>query len=778
MKWSHRIAVIWVACAFAAWAFVGERFLHGSPIQTDILALLPPTERNPVAEEAVQVLTRQLGNRAVFLLGHEDATVSRDLARDFGTRLRASGAFTQVLDVVPPFDPHLATATYLPYRASLLSSSDRASLTEHTFDPGVTLQRRLYQPFHVGIATSVTDDPFGFLQRWLAELPLARSRLMIEDGMLVVHDGRTVYTIVLAEPWGSAFDSKTQMQVAAAVTVAETTIKARAPQATLTRTGAIFYADAARSSAQSEVDLIGGGSLVGILALLWALFRSLRPLALGMLTVAIGIGCGIAAVLAVHTRIHVITVVFGASLIGEAIDYAIQYFAAQLSDGSDWDPIVGLKRILPGLFIALVTSLIGYAALNLTPFPAVSQIALFALTGLAAAWVSVVLLLPLCVRSPVTRDVESSIRVPRLVLNFWRNRATPAGTLLLCAAILIFSVPGWFLLEANDDIHQLVARPPNLVEQEALVRKLAAGDSSGRFFLIEGVSDEETLQREEALTARLRERIGRGISGYAAISDFVPSQARQRSNQALLASTLPRDRVATLLDQHDFREESAQAWSAAVAKQDESLILDRWRNGKLAMPFKHLILKSGKSGTALIVTLESDDGTNVLADIASGLPGITPVDKAGSVSALFAEYRHLAGTWLPAALVIVLLVLALRYGWRQGAVVLMPTLMAMAAALAVYGYAGVPLTLFSMMGLVLVLGVGVNYSIFLVEAGDQAPAPFAGVLLSAATTILSFGLLSLSSMPALHQFGLVLLIGVSFAVLLAPIALTLGRATR
>jgi predicted exporter len=99
----------------------------------------------------------------------------------------------------------------------------------------------------------------------------------------------------------------------------------------------------------------------------------------------------------------------------------------------------------------------------------------------------------------------------------------------------------------------------------------------------------------------------------------------------------------------------------------------------------------------------------------------------------------------------------------------------MGVALAAYGYVGVPLTLFSIMGLVLVLGVGVNYAIFVVEAGDRAPAPFAGVLLSAATTLLSFGLLSLSSMPALHQFGTILLIGISASVLFAPVALTLGH---
>jgi predicted exporter len=160
---------------------------------------------------------------------------------------------------------------------------------------------------------------------------------------------------------------------------------------------------------------------------------------------------------------------------------------------------------------------------------------------------------------------------------------------------------------------------------------------------------------------------------------------------------------------------------------------------------------------------------------AADLPGVTFVDKAGSVSALFRGYRQSGGVWLFGALVLVYGVLCLRYGARTGAAMLVPTLLAMALALACFGYLGAPLTLFNLMGLMLVLGVGVNYSIFLREGGERAPTTLAGVLLSAATTLLSFGLLAFSSMPALASFGLTLLIGIGIAVLLAPMVLSFER---
>ena len=120
-------------------------------------------------------------------------------------------------------------------------------------------------------------------------------------------------------------------------------------------------------------------------------------------------------------------------------------------------------------------------------------------------------------------------------------------------------------------------------------------------------------------------------------------------------------------------------------------------------------------------------------------------------------------------------VLSVRYGLAQSAVMLLPTVLSMAAVLGAFGYMGRSLTLFNLMGLMLVLGVGVNYAIFLCEGGVNEAATLAGVLLSAGTTLLSFGLLAFSSMPALSGFGLTLLLGIPVSVLLAPMVLTFIR---
>ena len=154
---------------------------------------------------------------------------------------------------------------------------------------------------------------------------------------------------------------------------------------------------------------------------------------------------------------------------------------------------------------------------------------------------------------------------------------------------------------------------------------------------------------------------------------------------------------------------------------------------------------------------------------AAGLEGVTLVDKALSVSALLGRYRRLANAALALAILLVWLMLWRRYRFRRSLAILAPPLLGMLAALAVLALAGSPFTLFNTIALVLVLGFGVDYTVFLAEA--EEPATLLGVGLASFATLLSYGLLAFSSTPALRGFGLTLGIGVLVSTLLSNLAL-------
>jgi predicted exporter len=778
----RHVAALWAGISVALAAAAVLLLARYAPVQTDLLALLPPTERSAAAERAVAAMRDAAGNRAVFLIGDAQAPSAKRAAERFAAELKRSGAFASVQFEVPDIDPQRLTAPHHEFRFGLLTDADRAVLTDGSFEPEQWLLRRLNDPFRTPLGGGVAQDPFGFFGNFVASLPYRQLRLDLEDGLLVVRadakSARGIHVLVSAELAGSAYDDRLQRSSLAAVAAAEAAVRAVAPQAEVLRAGAVFFAEAARASAERDVELIGAGSLIGIVLLMLAVFRSVRPLALGLLTVVTGLAAAVSATVLVHGELHLLTLVFGASLIGEAIDYSIQYFSAYAGAGSQWDPRRGLAAVRPGLTLALATSALGYGALMLMPFPAVRQIALFALAGLVAAYLSVILLLPYLLRRAYGRDI-APIAVPTArLIEWWSARIGPKPAAAIVAALVALCVPGWLALHADDDVRTLSSRPAALLEQEARIRSLTGVELATRFFVIEAGTPEAALQTEERLTARLRPLVEKGeLAHYQAVSSFVPSAARQEENRLLLRKNLQLDGkgLAEAFQQVGLRSTAAGDLAAAYRESEGRLLTPQaWVASPAAAPFRHLWLGSTADGHASVVVPAGAADNSALEALAAGIPGVTFVDKAASVSRLFGQYRTGLSYGLGVALLLVLGVLAWRYGLRGGAAVLLPAVLGMAAALALAGYGGSALTLFNVMALLLVLGVGVNYSIFLIEGRARAGTTGIAVALSAATTVLSFGLLAFSGTPALSGFGATLLAGIATAVLGAPLSLSLA----
>jgi len=774
----------WLLLMLLAIVYIVLRFSAASPLQTNVLALVPPTEINPVAEHAVDVLAQAGGERATFLVEHRDPFLAKQAASRFGAQLRGSGAFGSVLAEVPPFDLGSLTALYLPYRYQLLSAPDRAALAGGAHDWQEMLTRRLYAPFNAGPLVPLADDPFGWLSHWLAGLPYNALKLEPDGGFLVADTPQGSAVMVSAALPGSAYDTATQRAVVLAVAHAEAALQQQFPGVRVLRTGGGFYAEQARHSAEHDVDLIGSASLLGIILLMLWVFRSPRVLILGLLSTAFGIAFALAVTLAVFGQLHLLTLVFGASLIGEAVDYSIQYFVLYQSAGRDWQAAAGMRRVRPALTVALATSLVGYAMLGCVPFPALRQIACFAITGIVTAYLTAILLLPASLARPSTRGRPRLFDQALSLLRAWHRLLTRRHARTVLLLIALAAVPGWMRLTSNDDVHLLIHLDPRLSAQEQQIRKAIGLSGGAQFFLVQGCDPEQVLQREEALSARLSELVAQGrLQSWQALSAFVPSAARQQADHVMLAKTAFGDRAGlqAALDHAGFRQTVAQHYLAQFEQTVPPLTLDTWLASPLAQPFKFLWLgkttvdKTADAAYASLVVPGDGPDSATLSTAASGLAGVTLVDKPGSVSALFGEYRKLSSVWLLAAVLMVSLLLAWRYGVRGGLAVILPMIFAVGATLALLGYLGSELTLFHSLALMLVLGVGVNYSIFLREGclrgDDDLGAVFVGVLLSAATALLSFGMLGLSSMPPLKDFGMTLAMGIALAVALAPLGM-------
>lgn len=749
---TRRLASVWLVLVLAC---VGHNVWHWvvqkrTPV-TDLLAMLPRDEQRPLAAQATQLLADAGSRRVTVLIGGADAAQAQ----------RAADAFLSALGDIPvrhrvaDADQQAWLTLYTPVRAGLLSAQARTRLAEaSTAELADQALTALYQPVGGPRVGNWTDDTLNLFSQWLAERGQA-SRVRVQDGRLMLTDPEAPdrhYALVLIELPGSGFEISAQRALQPRLDAAAQA--AQGQGAKVIRAGVPLLAAAAAEQAEREIHTIGLGSLAGIVALTLLAFRSLRPRLLVALSMAVGLAAAASVSLLVFGQLHLVTLVFGASLLGVAENYGSNYFSARqgLQAGERW---VMLTRQIPVVSLAMATTVIGYALLALPPFPGLRQIAVFSAVGLVAAFVTVLWWFPLldgAGRMAPTRFADW-LGSRRALWPSLKGRGLAA--LLLASALL--TAWGARSLRFDDDIRQLQSVHGSLIAQQREFARLMQAPGLAQFFVVQGRSEQEVLEREEALTAQLR----RMQLSVQAVSDWLPSLRRQREDLALSSR-----RAAELRPVLAERLDQPLAPGVAVTATLEPRA---WLASPVSEPVRAQWLGRLGDGLGTVVLLRGADVAPTRAALAAlQLDGVTWVDKVGEVSTLLGRYRELMSAVLVLGFVLTWATLAWRFG-RQSWRALAPTALACVLTVALLALSGQVLQLFHILPLLILLGLGVDYGIFLLEQPGRAETrPFLSVTLAAVSTLLSFGLLALSGTPALHAFGLTLALGVFLAWLLTP----------
>lgn len=226
-----------------------------------------------------------------------------------------------------------------------------------------------------------------------------------------------------------------------------------------------------------EMNTIGLGSLLAVVVLMWLAFRSPLPTLLVALSLLIGTAAGVAVTVWLFGSIHLLTLVFGASLVGVAEDYGIHYFACR--QGQERRSSFGLMRyLMPGLFLAWVTSAVAYLALGAAPLPGLRQMAVFSTAGLAAAFATVACWFPWLDRGP--RPISRFGRFVGNSLARW-PRLGGRASLGLTLAVMILGLVLLPHLPFRDDLRSLQSSPESLVAQQKHVSRLLGLASPAQF---------------------------------------------------------------------------------------------------------------------------------------------------------------------------------------------------------------------------------------------------------------------------------------------------------
>ncbi len=822
------------ASVLLAWAVLlalAAAVIWRTPFVADLSAFLPA---QPDARQRVLIEQLQSGVAArTLLIGIDggidggNASQRADTSRALAVALRQSGLFEQVQN--GQNEGFAATGSFIFEHRYLLSPAvTPARFTVAGLRDGIEDSLSLLgTPAGNAIKPLLERDPTGETQR-IAENLIPANAPRSEQGVWVSRQGGRAVLLANVAAAGSDLDA----QAAALDTVRSAFAKAAAPGQQLRLSGAPVFSVDSRARIEKEVKWLAIAGTVLMSLLLLLAFASFKALLVALLPVLTGVAAGIAAVGLGFGNVHGVTLGFGSTLIGEAVDYAIYYLIQARRPAAD-PSLPGWRHWLqsswPTVRLGLLTSVCGFAALVFSGFPGLAQLGVFSVAGLVAAAAATRWVLPVLMPDGASgqggrrlhgRWAASAVRVlPRL-----RRSLLALG---LVAA-------GWLLWQRGDlwqsDLASLSPISKEALALDASLRADLTASEGGSLVVVQGPDIETTLQRVEAVGQQLDLAIDRGqLAGYNSVARWLPSRATQRQRLASLPQAPAlQAALAQATAGGPLRAERLAPFVAEVqAARALPLVTPASLRGTALAPLLDALLLQRKDGTwaalmpvqavptvptvQAVPTAPQKADTAALRQALEAQPGVQWLDIKPELDRLYSRYlgQAQAQTGLGALAVVAVIALWLRSGRRLLAVC-QPLVLAVLLTLGGLSLLQVQLGILHLVGLLLVVAVGSNYALFFdllqnspetvnpvanpvvnpvtnpgatpgpaSRAAAQAPAAagpsfseahndtLASLLLANLTTVLSFGLIALSTIPALSAIGRVVAPGALLALLLA-----------
>ncbi|KVU59859.1 MMPL family transporter [Burkholderia cepacia] len=800
----QRAVLVWLLALVACGIAIGR-----AHFTADLSAFLPSS---PSAGQSVLVdqLRDGIVSRLILVaIDGGDAATRAALSRRVAGTLRADPQFAAI---------HNGEAAN--------DARDRQFIFDHRYllSPAVTPQRFSADGLHQALGDSLDllsssaglvakallpRDPTGEVAALVDQLDGA-AQPASRDGVWASRDGTRAVLVVQTAAAGSDTDAQARAidavrRAFAAAKQASKQAMPNAAAATLAMTGPGVFSVDTRDTIRHDVERLSTASVVLIVALLLTLYRSPRTLALGLLPVLTGVAAGIAAVSVAFGTVHGLTLGFGTTLIGEAVDYSIYLFvqSAQAGTRGAARPADATRAWVaaywPTIRLGVLTSVCGFASMLFSGFPGLVQLGLYSIVGLTAAALVTRFVLP------HLRGEHVAIRDVSRIGAVLARAAGAAPRLRWPLAVLVIAAGATLVLH-RDGLwsRELAALSPVPAQAQALDARLRAdvGAPDVRYLVVIAAPTEQAaLERAERVAARLQPLVDRGaLAGFETPARFLPSDAAQRARLASLPDAdvlAARMRDAVANQPIAVRPGLFAPFIADVEAARHAPLLTRadLRGTSMALAVDALLTERDGRWSAMLPLRAPDaartaqpasslDATPIRAAVArAGVPDALFVDMKAEADRLYVSYVHedirlsLAGF----AAIAVLLLIALRSP-RRVVRALAPLVAAVLVVTAGFALAGVPLTILHLVGMLLIVAVGSNYALFFCKRDDAQPVTprtLVSLLIANLATVAGFGLLALSRVPLLETFGLTVgpgaMLALAFAAILAPRAAAAGN---
>ena len=768
MTSSARIRIgIWLGFLVAC-SIIVARSHYGA----DLAAFLPsspsPTQRFLVDE------LREGGVSRLILIGIEGGNEDRlaALSRSLAERLEKDERFTYVANGAE--DALRADGEFLLRNRYVLSPA----VTAERF--GVAGIRRaleqqldlLSSPTSLLVGKLLPRDPTGEMLQLIDRLQ-GQGGPDKRDGIWFSADGSRALLVAQTRAAGFDIDAQERALVQIRAAFQDELAQRPADGARMVITGPGVFAVESRAGIKRDAMRF---SLLGTLlvsAILLFVYRSLRVLALTLVPVASGALAGIAAVSLAFGSVHGVTLGFGATLIGEAVDYAIYLFSNTAPGGT---PNMTLQRIWPTLRLGVATSVFGFGAMLFSGFPGLSQLGLFSISGLVVAVAVTRWVLP----ELVSQDYH--VRSAAVLGPSLMRLLAQARWLRVPLLIMVMALVAWLAIRGatmwDDELSSLSPVPQQLQRLDQQMRSDLGAPDVGPLVVVRGDSEQAALETAEQVGATLAALQAAGVlAGFDSPAFYLPSIGAQRARQQAIpdAATLTRN-LASAAEGLPFRTGIFATFieDAQLAKHGAFLTSQDLTGTGLGLKLQGLLAQRQSGWFAMLPLRNVSNLPSLEAALSKhGGSQVVLLDMKRDLDELYRGYRlrALGFAILGVVAIVVLLMVTLRSVRRSWDVVA-PLAAAVLVTTGILLATGARLNIFHLVALLLVVGVGSNYTLFFERGNPGANDPqrtATSVLICNLSTVIGFGVLGFAATPVLSAIGMTVATGAFLSMVFAAI---------
>ena len=791
----------WILAGAAGLTLVSLAILPRARITSDVLSLLPADL------EAVRTFREAEGSfeesRLLFVLVQSGRPDRIEELRAFSQAWEAALADSPLVDRVEYRSPAGMERFLAIFSGSFIQYLSREEVSRVIDALSADEIRRRVRASRAVLRTApasrqrIQHDPLGLWEFALGAASGSRGtfRLDLESGLLVTPDHRNLlFTVVGLKP---PADLDYGRELVEAVRSAEARVRlARPDLAGLeTRyTGGYLFALGEERTIKRDMAVTIITSLLAVHALFIVAFRRVRAILFVGLPLSLGILWTFALfLLCLGEEMVAGTAAFSAILAGLGIDFAIHYLNRFEAEAGGVPLEEAIQRALVSTgganLAAALTSAAAFAALLTTRFTGFVQMGFLAGSGILLCLIAMTTVMPALFR--IVGGHSRPMTLPSFGLGALGDSVErrPITYLAVCTvATLLAATYGAFRIgniEFETDARKLRPRGDESIAVQQEIEEVFGGAFTFALVAVSGESEEEVLQKTEAILPGLRSLVREEvIASFSAVSTFLPSRSRQEEARSLLDESLAQDRIPRIraaLREEGFRPEPFQEGLSRLASAlgAERLVTRATLEEAGMGPLLERHLRRGGRGSVGVVYLYPKVN---LWDGSSRARWITRVEEAippdrGKLTGLILLSQELATViqedfYRAAAIALGAIATIAFLHFRSfiaAGLALLPVLLGAVWLVSGMALLGIQLNYMNIIIFPMILGLGVDDGIHLVHRFREGP-PRAGplirgtgraILLTSMTTLVGFGSLTLASHQGMASIGEISLLGIA-----------------